>query len=148
MSNTDVMKKTYRSFLLFGLIPIILSSCELSFETVVVYDDRNDFIGSYEVEEYSESMTSTFIYDITIRKSRYSDGVIWINNFYDANIQVFAEVKGNKFYIPLQRIGNWEIEGRGSLFGGDELSMTYTVREIMPGPDYVDFLNSIAWKFY
>jgi hypothetical protein len=100
------------------------------------------------VEEYSESSTSTFVYNITIRKSRYSDGVIWIDNFYDANMRVFANVNGSRFHIPLQRIGNREIEGRGSLFGEDELSMTYTVREILPGPDYVDFLNSLAWKYY
>lgn len=142
------MKNTNKSHLLFGLIVLIFSSCELSFETVVVYDERDEFIGTYEVEEYSEGTTSTFVYNITIRKSRYSDGVIWIDNFYDANMRVFAEVNGNRMHIPIQRIGNREIEGRGSLFDGDELSMTYTVRELLPGPDYVDFLNSLAWKYY
>jgi len=142
------MKNAYKSHLFFGLIILIFSSCELSFETVVIYDERDEFIGTYEVEEYSESTTSTFVYNITIRKSRHSDGVIWIDNFYDANMRVFAEVHGNRIHIPIQRIGNREIEGRGSLFGGDELSMTYTVRELLPGPDYVDFLNSLAWKYY
>ena len=148
MVNTDTMKVTCKSFLFFGLFILIFSGCELSFESIVVFDDRNDFVGRYEVEEYSESTSTTFIYDIIIRKSVYSDGVVWISNFYDANIRIFAEVNGNRLYIPLQRIGNREIEGRGTLYGGDELSMTYTVREIMPGPDYVDFLSSVAWKHY
>ena len=140
------MKKLHKISTASLILLIVFSGCELSIETVEVYDERNPFIGSYEVEEYSEGSSASFLYEINIWKSRYQDGVIWIGNIYDADIKVFAEVNADRFYIPQQRVGDLEIEGRGSFIGPDELSITYTVREFRPGPDYIDFLNCLAWK--
>ena len=142
------MKNLYKISIHFVTLLMVLSGCELSVETFEIYDERNQFIGSFEVEEYSEESSATFFYDISIWKSRYQDRVIWISNIYDADIKVSAEVNGNRFYIPLQRVGDMEIEGRGSLLGSEELSITYTIREFRPGPDYIDFLNCVAWRYY
>ena len=142
------MKNLYKIFVSYSLLLIALSGCELSFETVEIYDERDRFTGYYEVEEYSEGSSATFYYNLNIWKSSRRDGIIWIGNFYDCDITVFAEVGADRFYIPVQRTGNLEIEGRGTLYAGDELSISYSVREIQPGPDYVDFLNCRAWKHY
>jgi hypothetical protein len=126
---------------------LLFTGCIVDLEFGDLYDERNVYLGWYEVEEYSEASSTTFLYDITITKSRYDDNVVWIDNFYDANIRVFAEVNGYSLYIPAQRVDYFEIEGRGTMYGGDELSITYTVRENVIGPDYVDFLSSVAWKY-
>ena len=140
------MKNVYKIALVVIALLSVIPGCELNIETFEVYDDRNQFIGSYEIEEYSEGSSATFYYDIHISKSRNQNGVIWIGNFYDADISVFGEVDFDRFYIPVQRIGNLEFEGRGTIFAGEELSISYTVREIRPGPDYVDFMNCVGWK--
>ena len=120
------MKNIYYLSIYFILGILVLSSCEIDIETSFVHDERNKFTGKYEIEEYSENTSSTLFYDIRIKKSRYPDNIILISNFYDSDIEVFAEVNGDRIFIPPQVVGFREIEGRGTWFGGGEMSLTFT----------------------
>ena len=142
------MKNIYNFSIYLVLGILFLSGCELNIESPFIFDERNKFVGKYEVEEYSENTSLTLIYDIRIQKSRYPDNIILISNFYDADIEVIGEVNEDRFSIPPQRVGFREIEGRGTWFGGGEISMIFTVREIEIGPDFVDFLSCSTWQYY
>lgn len=107
------------------------------------WDDRDDFVGYYEVEEYSETTDLYFNYEIDIVKSCCNSNEVFIRNFYDVDLEVRARVNGYRLTIPRQYIGNYEIEGTGRV-DNFRLSLSYVVRNPHQYPS-TDFLSATAW---
>lgn len=133
------MKNLY--FLLF----IALGSCQIIlYEEPSYYDSRDDLVGRYEIEEYSETTERYYSYNIEILKSCCDSDKVYIRNFYDVGIEVVAEFDGYKLIIPRQYIDDYEIEGTGRL-NGSEVTLSYIVRNRFQHPS-TDFLDFTAWR--
>lgn len=118
------MKKLiYAAFLL-----TFLASCDI----IVVepqIDYRDQLVGYYDVEEYSNTYNDYVYYSIDItRDGRYGND-IYIHNFYGADIDVRAYVDYHQITIPYQVVNGYEIEGVGSVHGG-EISFDYSVKDL------------------
>lgn len=140
------MKRPIPAFLAFS---VLLAGCDIIIEDPFLFDERDLLTGNYEVEEYSETEGATFVYDLSIYKSRHHYNIIILYNLYDSDLEVIAEVYeyGKKIRIPQQRIGDLEFEGAGTLYNDEELSITYTVRNMSNNPLFADFVSAIAWKY-
>jgi hypothetical protein len=113
------LKLTYLSGL---LILAGLSSCDKEDA-----DPRDAFTGTYTATEKSYVTESTTVYEIKIVKSGEDDNFVRIQNFYNAKIEVEAEITGGKLTIAQQTVNTFQVEGLGSLNGG-ELNLTYKVQ--------------------
>lgn len=135
------MKKVLLGIAVLALI----SSCDVYIQEDI-YDPRDRFTGRFDTEEYSETLDAFSYYDVFIVKDAdpYSN-VIYLRNFYGADIEVFGEVNGSKLTIPRQRIGYYVIEGIGSLDFG-ELVMSYTVEDTDPASRFVDFCSTVSLR--
>ena len=132
------MKKS--SFLLL----VLVGSCQIIInEEPSYYDTRDDLVGRYQIDEYSETTEEYFSYNIEILKS-YNLNEVILYNFYDVGIDVIAQFNGYKLIIPRQFIGDYEVEGTGRLNDG-ELSISYIVRNNYQAPS-TDFLYFTAWR--
>ena len=89
-----------------------LFGCEIIIEEP--YEPVIEVSGFYEVDEWSETIEAQSFYEVNIYRDRFSYDGIYIDNFYNAGLRVYAEMNGYKIRIPLQRIGYYEIEGFGS----------------------------------
>jgi hypothetical protein len=127
-----------RLILFLGLLPILTTGCIINLE----YDERECFIGSYEVDEYSESLDAYAMYDFRIRRDHNDDYTVYIENFYDADLIVYAEIYGSKIKIPSQWVDGYLIEGHGSLHG-HELTLNYSVTV----NHMVDYCNAICDQY-
>ena len=134
-----------KRLLLLLITGLVLTSCEIYVEGEVIYDSRDKFLGAYEVDEYSVTLDAYNVYDVHITKSYYDDGVIFINNFYGVNIEIFGTVNGSRVTIPLQEVNYYQIEGHGSIIGG-ELRLNYTVRDLDIRSNLTDHCNAVALK--
>ncbi len=133
------MKNLY--FLLF----VVLGSCQIViYDEPSYYDNRDEIIGRYELDEYSETTELYFTYNIEILKSCCDSDEVYIRNFYDVGIEVIAYFDGHKLTIPRQYIDDYEVEGTGRL-NGSELTLSYIVRNRFQNPS-TDFLNFTAWR--
>lgn len=133
------MKKLY--LLLF----IALGSCQIIlYDEPSYYDDRDDLVGHYELDEFSETTELYFTYNIEILRSCCNSDEVYIRNFYDVGLEVVALFDGYKLIIPRQFIGDYEVEGTGRL-KGSELTLSYIVRNRFQHPT-TDFLNFTAWR--
>jgi len=124
---------------------ILISSCDY----VILeefYDPRDEFTGRFDTEEYSETLDVYTYFDVFIVKDAdpYSN-VVYIRNFYGADIEIFAEVNGGKLVIPRQRNGFYQIEGIGSIDRGD-IVMSYTVEDTDPRSRFVDYCSTVAFR--
>ena len=127
--------------IVFGLF-FISSSCDI----IIIepqYDERELFVGRYDIEEYSATYDYSTVYPISISKSSHHYDEVLISNFYDVNITVYAWVDGNKLSIPLQEVNLYEIEGTGTL-RNNEIHFQYTVRDLYSG-GITDFCQAVAW---
>lgn len=131
---------------LYLLFAFVLGSCQIILydDEPRYWDDRDDFIGYYEVSEYSETTDLYFDYEVDIVKSCCNDYEILIRNFYDVDLEVRAHVNGYKLTIPRQYIGRYEIEGTGRI-DNDRLTLSYVVRNPNQYPS-TDFLSANAWR--
>ena len=124
---------------------VLISSCE----TVIIeapYDPRDEFLGNFDTEEYSETLDAWSYYDVFILKDADPlSNVIYLRNFYGANIEVFGEVNGSRLTIPRQRVGYFIIEGLGRL-DFDELVMSYTVEDTDPASSFVDYCSTVSFR--
>jgi hypothetical protein len=129
------MKKLIYLFLLIGL-----SSCE--FYYLEQRNDRDRLVRSYDVEEYSETYNDYTHYTIWIDKSnRYNE--FYIDNFYAADIRVYATISYDKITIHRQIVDGYEIEGVGTVYGS-EIEFSYSVKDIYSGTR-TDFCEATAW---
>ena len=136
------MKKLF----LFAAL-ISLASCEIYiFDDPDYWDDRDQFVGNYYVEEYSQTTERFYTYDIEIEKSCCRNDEVRIFNFYGADIEVVALVHNYKLTIPLQKVSGYEIEGTGRLID-NKLELTFFARDLLSRPIYTDFVNVEAWIY-
>lgn len=108
-----------------------------------VYDDRDRFVGSYWMEERSQTYNDFTRFSIYIRKSGNYDEVV-IENFYNSGVNVRANVDYDKIYIYRQVVNGYEIEGVGTLYG-NEIELSYRVRDTYSYHKTTDFCNATAW---
>ena len=112
------------SFIAFA---VALASCEI----IVVdsdYDQVNLADGAYQVEEYSQTYNQNFHYSVWINQLGGSS-VLYIDNFYDQEITVRAEVIGRKLYIRKQFVDGYEIEGSGTIWSG-KIQLDYSIIDV------------------
>ena len=130
---------------LYFILLFTLGSCQIIiFDEPSYYDIRNELVGRYELDEFSETTERYYSYTIEILKSCCDEEEVYIRNFYDVGIEVIAKFNGYKLTIPRQFVGDYEIEGTGRL-EGSELSLSYIVRNRFQHPS-TDFLYFTAWK--
>ena len=112
------------SFIAFA---VALASCEI----IVVdsdYDQVNLADGAYQVEEYSQTYNQNFHYSVWINQLGGSS-VLYIDNFYDQEITIKAEVIGRKLYIREQYVDGYEIEGSGTIWGS-KIQLDYSINDV------------------
>jgi len=124
---------------------ILISGCSLLNEENPE-DNIDQITGIYEVDEWSETLEAQTFFQLSVYRNSFRNGKIHIENFYNAGIEVFAEVNGYKIQIPLQQVGYYEVEGMGSFYDG-ELTMTYSVRNIDSHSTIIDICNAICLKY-
>ncbi|MBL0740082.1 hypothetical protein [Chryseolinea lacunae] len=127
------------------LLPVLtllltLGACTV-YDVEPRYDSRTKLVGKYEMEEYSDTYNDLSYYSIYITKSAYA-GEIYIDNFYASDILVRALVQNDRITIPPQVVNGFEVEGSGSIYGGN-VSLTYRVRDRYENTA-ADFCNSTA----
>jgi hypothetical protein len=129
--------------LLFLAASLFLISCDILI-VEPVYDVRDQVIGSYKVDEYSQTYNERVRFYVYIRKSggNYSDNVV-IENFYNTNRDVRAEIVGDKIYINRQVVNGYEIEGVGTIYY-DVIRFNYSVKDLYYNRP-VDFCEAKAW---
>ena len=131
---------------LLGLsLLFLISSCDVIVVEEVRIDSRNLFAGRFEVEEYSDTYDELTLYDMRVVKDidRYSN-VIYLRNFYGANIEVFANVIGDQLRISRQRVNGFIISGVGHIEYRD-LILSYSVEDLRSN-NYIDFCSTVAYR--
>ena len=135
---------------------IALSSCELyvyendppaPLPPPVVYDERDAFMGVFDLEEYSTTFQATKVYEVSVVKSFAADNRIFIQNFYCDGLEVLAFVNGNSFVIPDQYVGNYFITGSGFI-NGDRLSMDYYLIYDDGLAAFEDSASAVAFRLF
>lgn len=139
------MKHSYT--LLIALVLLVsLSACHV--EVINPYDPRDAFVGTYDVEEYSETYWETTYYGVDIYKSSYEPNVVWIDNFYGIGLEVAGQVDGTRLRIPPQRIGDYDIEGQGYLDGNGNVQLFFTLVERRFFNDRVDNCDAVFYAVW
>lgn len=122
---------------------LFLTSCEIIIEPV--FDDRDRLVGSYRVEEYSQTFNDYSEFTIYIRKAGGYNSNVIVENFYNANLDVRAEVVNGKIYISKQYVDGYEVEGVGTVYF-DEIRFSYRVRDTYYYKP-TDFCEATAWEY-
>jgi hypothetical protein len=107
---------------------VLMSSCDIML-IEPVYDHRDRVTGHYDIEEYSKTYHDYTYYSIYVSKDRYHSDVIYLENFYGADIRVEAYLDYDVITIPYQVINGYEIDGDGTLTGS-HLSLNYRVKDL------------------
>jgi hypothetical protein len=129
--------------LIFTMVSaLMLTSCFVDESIETRYDYRDKVVGYYEVEEYSQTFDDMTYYDIDISRSSHRDEV-WIDNFYAADISVYAIVTYDRIRIPFQIVDGYEIEGSG-VVRGSKIDFTYSVKDRV-SHTVTDFCETTAW---
>lgn len=129
-----------KTTLTFLMILLVATSCDITL-IEPSYDYRSRIVGSYQMEEYSQTYNDYARFNIYIRKSAFSDQVV-IENFYNSNIDVRADFQFDKLYIKRQIVNGYEIEGVGTFYG-NEIEFSYKVRDTYQSKP-TDFCNGTA----
>ncbi|NMM48393.1 hypothetical protein [Marinigracilibium pacificum] len=106
-----------RSLLFYSFLLIVsLSSCN-----IYIDEPLYNLSGHYRVDEYSHHYDEYFRYSIYIDQPHINgpDDVIFIENFYNADIVVEAYLNGSRINIPYQEIGPFDIQGSGYISDGN-----------------------------
>jgi hypothetical protein len=130
-----------KNLILCTAVVFLASSCTF-YDVEPRYDSREKFVGYYDVEEYSETYNDITYYEMRISMSRY-DREIYLDNFYAADLRVYATVTFDDIRIPLQVVDGYEIEGSGTLYH-DELKLTYRVKDIYDH-SVADYCETVAY---
>ena len=133
-----------KKLVIFSLLLVGLSSCEIYY-LEPRHDARRALVGSYTMDEYSETYNDQLQYTIWIALSSYNSNEIVIDNFYNADVSIRASVAGDKITIWRQVVDGYEIEGVGTVYGS-QLSFQYHVRDLVTG-SRTDFCESTAWRY-
>ena len=133
--------KTKRNLTAIVLLLLVLSACSDK-----EIDSRNQFDGRYYVEEFNYTDGGLSYYDVRIRKVSNSEDEIVFENFFNADIDVFGVVVGNRVYIESQTIDIFWTEGQGTL-SGDIINMVYDVVVTLGESSYDHELSAIFTKY-
>jgi len=121
----------------------VATSCDVYYvEPVPAYDARDQFVGSYDIQEYSSTYNEYWEYGMSIYKS---SGSIVIDNFYNSGLKVYANVNGTHLYIPWQVVDGYELQGDGYVTGG-KITINYKVRDTYTQGSAWDFCNATGWR--
>jgi hypothetical protein len=132
-----------KKYLLGVFVISLISSCEVLVIEEYLYDVRENFLGRFEAEEYSETFDELTYYDVRVlRDSEIGSPVIYLRNFYGFGLEVYAEVFGDKLTIPTQRIDEFVIQGTGRL-DYEDIVLTYSVESTERGNRYIEFCNTV-----
>jgi len=136
-----------KKLLALSMALISLSACEVyTIEPVPIHDDRNLITGRYAMDEYSKTYDDYLSYTIGISKASGTGNLVFINNFYNADIVISAYVNGYKISIPYQVVDGYEIEGVGTISGGN-IDFSYRVRDTYNDNVY-DYCDTDARQTY
>ena len=131
------MKTTHTLYLLAIVAALLIAGCESDDG-----DERNKFLGRYEVEEQSlETYSPRDEYEVRIRREPGTDNMVIICNFYNYDVEVLATIDGNDIHVFPQVHNVFEFEGSGTL-GGQIIVMTYTVTGVGGEGGYFDRLRA------
>lgn len=117
-----------KRFMFAALFLGALTSCEVNF-LESPYDRRDHVTGYYDVEEYSQTFDDYTYYSLRVTKDSYSQGVIYLDNFYAVGITVRAYLNYDDITIPYQVVDDYEIEGSGT-FQGRHIDLSYRVKDL------------------
>jgi hypothetical protein len=134
-----------KTLVFLSALLVFATSCDVYYvdpTPVVVYDERDAFVGSYDLNEYSSTYDEYWEYGISIYKS--SGGQIMIDNFYNSGLRVYADVSGTSLYIPWQTVNGYEIKGDGFV-EGSKITINYKVRDTYTQGAAWDFCNATGW---
>jgi len=132
-----------KKYLLGVLAIVLISSCEVLIVEEYPYDARENFLGRFEAEEYSETFDEFTYYDVRIlRDNDIGSPVVYLRNFYGLGLEVVAEVRGDRLTIPTQRIDGYVIQGTGRL-DYEDIVFTYSVESTERGNRYIEFCNTV-----
>lgn len=131
-----------KNLIFFSVLLVFATSCTF-YDVEPRYDHRDKFVGYYDVEEYSETYGDYTYYEMRVTRSRY-EREVYLNNFYAADIRVYATVSYDNIRIPFQVVDGYEIEGSGTL-SRDQLNLSYRVKDLynQSGSDYCE---TVAWR--
>ena len=133
--------KTKRNLTAIVLLLLVFSAC-----SDMEIDSRNQFDGRYYVEEFNYTDGGLSYYDVRIRKVSNSEDEIVFENFFNADIDVFGVVVGNRVYIESQTIDIFWTEGQGTL-SGDIINMVYDVVVTLGESSYDHEMSAIITKY-
>lgn len=131
-----------KSFILFASLMVFASACTF-YDVEPRYDHRDKFVGYYDVEEYSETYGEYTLYEMHVSEAPF-ENEIYLDNFYAADLRVYATVAFDNVRIPLQVVDGYEIEGSGSLHR-DELTLSYRVKDLYDH-SVSDYCETVAWR--
>lgn len=126
----------------YAFLMVFVSACTF-YDVEPRYDHRDKFVGYYDVEEYSETYHETTLYEMRITRAPL-DYEIYLDNFYAADIRVYATVAYDDIRIPFQVVDGYEIEGTGSLYR-DELRLSYRVKDLYDH-SVSDYCETVGWR--
>lgn len=129
--------------LLFVLLVVGLSSCEFYYIEPRI-DARDRVTGWHDVEEYSETFNDYLNYSIYIGNSGSYGNEIYIDNFYGADIRVYATVVGDKIDICRQVVDGYDVEGVGTVYS-NEIRFNYRVKDTYSNVS-TDYCEATAWR--
>lgn len=131
-----------KKLILFSTLLALVTSCNF-YEVEPRYDHRDKFVGYFDVEEYSNTYGDYTYYEVRISTSRHRDEIV-IDNFYAANLRVYATVSYNDVRIPYQVVNGYEIEGTGTLYH-NELTLSYRVKDLYNNARS-NYCETVAWR--
>ena len=131
--------------LLIGIVLISFTGCDVYLVEPRI-DRRDQVIGYYGMEEYSQTYLDYTYYSINITKGGYNSNTIYLNNFYGANISVVATLSYDRITIPSQYVDGYDIEGVGTVYG-DHITFSYSVKDRYHSK-YTDFCETDAYYEY
>jgi hypothetical protein len=130
------------------ILAAIVSACGDYYEGNNYVQPRNDIrdrvVGSYDVEEFSNTYNDYVYYNINVWKDSYSSDVVYIDDFYVENLRIKAIVNSDRISIPYQVIQGYEVEGNGHVYR-DELQLNYSVRDLHSNA-FTDYCDTRAYR--
>ncbi len=105
-------------------------------------DDRNKFVGRYEVKEQSlETFVQRDEYEVRIIKDTATEDMVIITNFYNLDIEASARIDGNTIIVIQQTHNIFEFSGSGTL-SGSIIILDYTVTSAEDDSECFDRLRA------
>lgn len=101
------MKNTYISLIALFLVFLGIQSCTEDDLGGLLYDERANFLESYEVTEHPESDPLDEVnYNVTVDADENVDDRILIGNFFNSGANIYATFSNGSLTIPQQNFGS------------------------------------------